>query len=359
MKFKQVSVAILAAALLGTSLTGCSVQSVTQSNAVSTTKETLLSEPIVQTKELLGTICDIKIYEKVDDTVFKAAFERLSQIEKEMTINNAQTSEIIEVNKQAGIKPVKISADTLKVLKRGLYYSEISGGKFDITIAPVVKLWNINTPEAAIPDGTKLKSALKLVNYKHLIIDEKAMTAMLKDKGMRIDVGGVAKGFAADEVQKVLVAKGVKHAIISLGGNILTIGDKGNGKPWKIGIQNPNDDRGAYFGIAKLINQTAVTSGIYERYFIQDGKRYHHIMDVKTGYPVNNGLASVTIITEKSFNADGMTGVLFQLGIEKGLKMAKEKGIDAIFVTTDNKVYVTPHLKTIFELTDDTFKLMN
>lgn len=346
--FLKKTVFALLALLPVLSLSGCG----TLSSAFSNTK------PVEKSEFLLNTDCHITIYDRVDDRVFDKAFARISDIESKMTVN-AETSEIIELNRAAGKHEVQISEDTYNVLQKGIYYSELSGGKFDITVGPVVKLWNINTPQAAVPDADKLKEAVKLVDYKKLHLDRDKMTVRLDEEGMEVDLGGVAKGYAADEVEKVLAENGVRHAIINLGGNVLTMGSKPNGDPWKVGIQNPTTPQGDYMGVVKLTNQTAVTSGIYERFFEKDGKVYHHIMDVKTGYPVDNELESVTIITDKSSNGDGMSGVLFQLGVEKGMELAaKLQGIEAVFITKDKKIYVTAGLKDNFVLNNTQFTLV-
>lgn len=331
------------------SLSGCG----SLTSAFSSTK------PVEKSRFLLNTDCHITIYDKVDDSVFDRAFSRISDIERKMTVN-AETSEIIELNKAAGKHEVKVSEDTFNVLQKGLYYSELSGGKFDITVGPVVKLWNINTPEAAIPGENELKEAVKHIDYRKLRLDEDRLTARLDEEGMEVDLGGVAKGYAADEVEKVLAENGVRHAIINLGGNVLTMGAKPNGDPWRVGIQNPSTPRGDYVGTVKLVNQTAVTSGIYERFFEKGGKVYHHIMDVETGYPVDNELESVTVIADKSSNGDGMSGVLFQLGVEEGMELAaKLEGVEAVFVTKDRKIYVTDGLKNNFALDNTQFTWVN
>lgn len=173
---------------------------------------------------------------------------------------------------------------------------------------------------------------------------------------MALDLGSTSKGYAADEVAKIIRKAGVKSAIIDLGGNILAVGARPDGKPWRIGLQDPfSTDRGAYLGVASLTNKTMVTSGVYERFFIKDGKRYHHILDTSTGYPVDNGLMSVTIVTDKSFDADGFTTTIFAMGRIKGMALAKEKGVDVIVVDSSKKVYMSPGVSTYFEITDSSF----
>lgn len=315
-------------------------------------------EPVSQSKFLLGTDCQITIYDPVDTKVFDKAFDRITEIEREMTVNSADTSEIIRLNQEAGKQEVKISADTFSVLEKGLYYSQLSEGRFDVTVGPLVKLWNINTSEAAIPSESDLQKVLPLIDYKKLHLNKETSTAKLDTEGMMVDLGGVAKGFTADEVGKVLRQNGVQHAIINLGGNVLTLGSKPSGEDWKVGVQHPQEHRGTYVGIVKVKNKTAVTSGTYERFFEKDGKIYHHILDKKTGYPVENNLFSATVITTLSSNGDGLSNTLFQMGVDRGMELQKQlTDIEVIFVTKDKKIYVSQGLKDSFELTDDSFQV--
>jgi thiamine biosynthesis lipoprotein len=177
---------------------------------------------------------------------------------------------------------------------------------------------------------------------------------------MQVDLGAIAKGYAADEVAEILKENGVQHAIINLGGNVLTIGGNMKGSPWRIGIQDPFNPRGEFMGIITIEDKTVVTSGTYERYFEQDGKRYHHILDPRTGYPAENEVASVSIITNKSMDGDGNSTSVLLLGLEEGMKFVEsQEGVDAIFVTYDKKVYITSGLKDVFTVTNSQFTLMN
>lgn len=318
------------------------------------------AQPISKSNYLLGTEVQITIYDKQDESIIDKAFSRISEIESKMTINNAKTSEIIALNEAAGKEAVKVSSDTMDVLERGKYYSQLSDGRFDITVGPIVKLWNIGTEYAAVPDPKVLEQKRELIDYNKLQLDRENLTAKLDDPGMQVDLGGIAKGYAADEVAKILTENGVQHAIINLGGNVLTIGGNMSNEPWKIGIQDPFNPRGDFIGIIGVKDKTVVTSGTYERYFEQDGKRYHHILDPRTGYPADNELCSVSIITDKSIDADGNSTSILLLGLEEGMKfIEKEKGFEAIFITYDKKIYVTSGLKDNFILTSPDFTLAN
>ncbi|MGE5630250.1 MAG: FAD:protein FMN transferase [Caulobacteraceae bacterium] len=349
-KIKRIAsiVIILAMAI---SLSGCGKEAEAPSTS---------SEPISKTNYLLGTVVTITIYDKSDESIIDKAFARISEIENKMTINNADTSEIISLNNASGKNEVKLSPDTFSVVERGKYYSELSDGKFDITIGPVVKLWNIGTDYAAVPKEADLKKAVSLVDYRKLQLNKDNYTAKLETAGMKVDLGAIAKGYSADEVGKILRDNGVKHALINLGGNVLAIGENPNGNPWKIGIQDPYNPRGDYLGIVQIKDKTVVTSGTYERYFIENGKRYHHILDPATGYPVENKLDSVSIITTKSIDGDGLSTTTLLLGLDKGMKLIEKlDDVEAIFVTSDKKVYVSSGLKNNFTLTSSDFTLAN
>ncbi|AAM25612.1 thiamine biosynthesis lipoprotein [Caldanaerobacter subterraneus subsp. tengcongensis MB4] len=315
------------------------------------------SQPISDTKFALDTYCTLTVYDKVPKKVLDDGFKAIEDIEKKMSVT-IEDSEVSEINKNAGIRPVKVSPDTFYVIKKAIHFSEIEKGYFDITVGPIVNLWNIGTDKARVPSAEEIKAKLPLVNYKNIVLDEKNMTVMLKDKGMSIDLGGIAKGYAADKVAEVLKKEGVKHAIINLGGDVLTIGTKPDGTNWRVGIQTPFKPRGEYFGIVEVGEKAVVTSGIYERYFEKDGKLYHHILNPFTGYPADNHLYSVTIITDTSIDGDALAKI-FVMGLDEGLKVAENlPGVEAIFVTDDKKVYITSGLKGNFRITDPEYTLM-
>lgn len=317
------------------------------------------NEPVSKTEFVLGTVVTIKIYDNATDEVFNKVFTKLREIEKKMTIN-ADESEVIAINSNAGKDFVKVSDDTFYVINSGKYFSELSGGRFDISIGPLVKVWNIGTEYAKVPNEEEIKSKKALVDYKNVILNESEKSVMLNEKGMILDLGGIAKGYGADEVVNILKENNVKHAIINLGGNVFAYGNKQDGTPWRVGVQNPYSSRGDYIGIVEVSNQTVVTSGVYERHFEEDGKRYHHILDPDTGYPVENNLVGISIIASSSIDADSLSTSAFALGLDKGIDLIERlDNVDAVFVTEDSEVYITSGLEENFKLTDSQFKLIN
>ena len=268
-----------------------------------------------------------------------------------------EESDISKINSKAGITPQAVSKDTYFVVKNAVEYSQILEGTFDPTIRPLVKLWNIGNDKETIPKKAKIEEALKLVNYNDVILDESNCTIMLKNKYQALDVGGIAKGFAAEEVRDIFHKHKVKSALIDLGGNIFALGSKDDGTPWRVGIQNPFESRGDFIGILNVKDKSIVTSGNYERYFMKDGQRFHHIIDPKTGYPSQSKIISATIISDNSIDGDGLSTGVYIIGIDKAMKIIEAiDGIDAIFITEDKKVYTTSGIdKNILTLTDEEF----
>jgi thiamine biosynthesis lipoprotein len=275
-----------------------------------------------------------------------------------MSANLAGT-ELEKINAQAGIAPVKVHDDLVEVLLRARYFAEITGGAYDPTIGPLVKLWNIGFDGARVPSQEEIDRTLPLVNWRDLIIDRAAGTVFLARPGMRLDIGGIAKGYAADEAVDLIRGAGIPRAIVDLGGNIFAYGIKEGNQPWRVGIQNPSGLRNAYLGVLELRNKTIVTSGVYERFLEADGERYHHILSPGDGYPVDNGLVSVTIIASRSIDADGLSTGIFVMGYEKGREQIDLlDDTEALFVFADNTIRGTAGALKNFTLTDTAYQLI-
>ncbi|MGL4773072.1 MAG: FAD:protein FMN transferase [Clostridium sp.] len=315
--------------------------------------------PLRKTNYFMGTVVTISLYDKQDENIINKAFDKVSEIENTVSINKTGT-ELDKVNDNAGISPVKVSDITYDIVKKGLYYSELTNGSFDVTIGNLVKLWSIGLPEAKLPIQTEINDAIKHVNYKNLVLNDEDKSIFLKEKGMMIDLGSIAKGYTADEISKVLKAEGVNSAIIDLGGNVLTLGEKSTNTPWVIGIQNPSESRGEIVGSVSIGQKSVVTSGVYERYLEVNGTRYHHLLSPSDGYPFDNEIAGVSIISDYSIDGDALSTSVFSMGVEKGLEFINSiNNVDAIFVTKDNKIYLSNGAKEFFTLTNKDFTLAN
>lgn len=316
-------------------------------------------KPMDRTELVLGTVCSIRILDGGSEKALDAAFARLREIESTMSAN-AEGTVVAAINAAAGKAPVAAPADVRFVTSKALWYAALSHGAFDPTIGPVVKLWNIGLDGERVPSPEEIKAVLPLVSYGSVRVDDKVGTVFLPRAGMLLDLGAIAKGYAADEVARVLTEKRVRGAVIDLGGNIKVTGKKPDGSKWRIGIQNPFDERGEHIGIATLEGgSTVVTSGVYERYFIgDDGQHYHHIFDTRTGYPVRNGLVSVTIISSSSIDADGLSTTLFSLGLREGMALAETLDhVEAVFIDEERRVYMSSGAGEVFKLNNASFTL--
>ena len=241
-------------------------------------------------------------------------------------------SDVWRVNHARGAA-VEVSQDTIDILEIARQVSELSGGAFDVTVAPASTLWDFTSGKAALPDADALREAAEKVDYRKIEIDGNRVT--LPD-GMRVDLGGIAKGYIADAIKAYLQDRGVRSGVLSFGGNIVCIGTKPDGSPWKVGIQDIDEPSGSYMLVTSNRGGSTVTSGIYERGFTLDGVRYHHILDTKTGWPVQNELASVTIFSESSVWGDALSTAVFALGTEAGAALVERlEGVEALLIRRD------------------------
>ncbi len=310
-----------------------------------------------ETSFLMDTVATISIYDKKDKDIINQAFKRTTEVEDLMSKTIAK-SDISNINKNAGEKGVKVSEETYNIIKKALEIAEKTDGAFDPSIGPLVELWNIKETEDRnwIPTEEEIEAAKTLVNYKDVELSN-GEVKLLK-KGMKLDLGGIAKGYGADEVRKVLEANKVESAIIDLGGNIFAMGSKYNDEPWNIGIKNPDSSESDYIGIVGVEDKTVVTSGGYERYFKIGDEIYHHIIEPETGYPAKSEFKSVTIVGDNSMLADALSTSIYILGLEKGKELISSiKDVDVIFLTTDDIVYVSKGLKDNFVLKNEKLQL--
>jgi thiamine biosynthesis lipoprotein len=312
-----------------------------------------------RTEYVLGTICTINLFDQGSDAIYTESFNRLKKLESILSANREDTN-IAAINAAAGEAPVKAAPETLSILRDALIFSDKTGGLFDPSIGPLVKAWNIGTDYAAIPKTDVLHRSMSLVNYHDIIIDDKNETVFLTKKGMKLDLGAIAKGYAADDIARLLKSKKIKKAIIDLGGNIYALGEKEPGKDWNIGIRDPETERGEPILSISVNNTSVVTSGIYERFFEANGKKYHHILDPRTGYPAENDLLSVTIVATSSMDADALSTSTFLLGADKGMSLIEQtKNVDAIFINKKREVRLSSGLLGKVKVLDERFTLIN
>jgi thiamine biosynthesis lipoprotein len=271
-----------------------------------------------------------------DEKLLKQALDECARYESLLS-RTVAGSDIWRIN-QGG--EVAVSADTVKLLRDALRVSEASGGAFDPTIEPATSLWDFSGENLSLPDPSALERAVRQVDYKRLVVEEGRVTL---PEGMGLDLGGVAKGYIADRLAEFLRARGVEAALINLGGNVLALGVRASDrKPWVVGIQDPAGETGQYRLTVSAENLSVVTSGNYERFFMLDGVRYHHLLDPETGWPVQNGLDSVTVLSGSSALGDALSTACYVLGEEKARQLIEGfDGVEAIFIASDGRVTAT------------------
>lgn len=327
------------------------------------------NEPISISSIKLNTAVQITIYDSQDKALLDDCLALCDKYELVFSRTN-EKSELYKLNHRKDTSdkdptadgqttpyPVSGTADTWHIsedlaslLSQGLSITRESDGAFDIAIAPLTSLWDFTAEDPKVPDDAAIQKALPLCSSDGVTIDGQDIT--LPSDDIQFDVGAIAKGYIADRMKDLLVKKGVKSAIINLGGNVLCIGSKPDGTPFKVGIQKPFADRNETEAVMDITGKSVVSSGIYERCFKQGGKLYHHILNPQTGYPYDNGLISVTIISDQSVDGDALSTTCFALGLEDGLKFAEKKGVQAVFITEDYELHYTDGFQDEINVTD-------
>ncbi len=298
-------------------------------------------QSVVRSRIGMGTVITHKIYGMLAEQALLAAERETARLEG-MLSRFLPQSDISKINASSGLSSVKVSCETFEVLTKATQFSRICDGHFDVTIGPLVELWSVGKKASEPPSASGIRKALSLVDYGSLGIDPAQRMVSLAKKGQSIDLGGIAKGFAADRVLMAMRKFGIQSAFTDFGGNVATIGAKPDGSPWRVGIRHPRREN-ELIGAISVIGKSVVTSGDDQRFFIgRDKRRYHHILDPKTGYPADAGLISATVVSDCSMDADALSTILFVLGMEKGLCMLRSfPGVGAVFVDKDLKVFIT------------------
>ncbi len=281
---------------------------------------------------LFDTVCSITVYSK-NDAALDQAFEAAAEIHR-LADFFGEDSDTSKINNAKANNPVTVDTHTMNMLRLSQDIYQSSGGAFDISIAPISRLWSFDEDNAAVPNAAQLKSFLQSVDGSALLLDDTACTVTKKYDHTQIDLGAVAKGYAADMAAEVLKKMDVKTALIDFGGNIATIGEnpKTKNKKWRIGLQTPFAPTGEYSKIIEISNGAVVTSGTYQRYFEHDGKLYHHIIDPKTGYPSSQSYDSVTVVAKDAATADCLATAIFVLGRQQGESLAQKYNAKAYFL---------------------------
>ncbi len=332
---------LMIAILTSTLLSGC------------TSKTKVEESPLTKSTFMLNTIITITLYDSTDETIIDDTFKLIHNFE-EVYSRTLESSELYKLNEH--LLPEKngvytVSDDLADILKQAYHYSELTDGAFDLAIEPISSLWDFTADTPKVPDSKLIEERLPAVNYKNVHINGNQVSFDSEETG--IDLGAIAKGYIADKVKDFLLDKGVKSAMINLGGNVLCVGQKPDGSAFNIGIQKPFADRNETVAVMELKDMSVVSSGIYERSFTIDGKFYHHILNSKTGYPTDNNLIAVTIVSKESVVGDGLSTSVFALGLEKGMELINSlEGVYAVFITDDYQMHYSDGFKEHITIRD-------
>lgn len=301
-------------------------------------------QPITKSAFMLDTFITVTLYDTDDPKILDGCLDVCRSYDNLLS-PSIESSEIYKLNhRPANQQTFTISDDLAALLQRGLYYCKASDGAFDLTIEPLSSLWDFSSDKHVVPPASRIEEAREKVGYKNLQL--KGHTLTFLSPNTTIDVGAIAKGFIADRMKDYLVKNGVKDAIINLGGNVLCVGENPDGQPFKIGLQKPFADRDETVATLDIDGKSVVSSGVYERHFVKDGVNYHHILNPRDGYPYQNGLVSVTIISDLSVDGDALSTTCFSLGLHNGMELIDSiEGAYGVFITDDYVIHYSKGAK--------------
>lgn len=305
---------------------------------------------------LMGSPILLKLFAH-NEPLASRVFGLIKQYEDLFTVNRA-TSQVMDINHAAGRHPVVVSRAVYQLIKCAKAASILPGSAFNLAMGPLVKRWRIGFQGDSVPPADDIHHLLSITQPHDVILNDAERSVYLRREGMEIDLGAIAKGYIADRVRDLLQQEGVTEGLINLGGNVQTLGTpRGH---WSIGLKKPFSSADALVGAMEVANKSVVTSGTYERYFEQNGQRYHHILNPQTGYPLDNELDSVTIVSTDSLDGDIWSTLLYGAGVEKGCQMLKgREDIEAIFVTKAREVILSSRHQFRFTLLDDSYRLID
>lgn len=302
---------------------------------------------------LMGSPILLKLFSH-DEALASRVFRLIKQYEDLLTVNRAR-SQVMDINHAAGQHPVVVSRAVFELIRCAKAASLFQDSAFNLAIGPLVKRWKIGFQGDSVPPADEIAALLEITHPEDVILDEARSSVFLTRAGMEIDLGAIAKGYIADRVRDYLHKEGTERGLINLGGNVQTLGSPEGG--WSVGLKKPFTGE-ALIGAMTVENRSVVTSGTYERYFEQNGRRYHHILDPRTGYPLDNELDSVTIISKDSIDGDIWTTLMYGMGVEKGCAVLRSRpDIEAIFVTKTKEVAISSMRHFCFTLLDNTYRV--
>lgn len=308
-----------------------------------------------KSRVLMDTYCTITVVStnaKTAKQAIDAGFEAIERIQDLINYYDDK-SELSKINSTAGIQPFRVSPETLEMIQIAVDIAKLTGGTFDPTIAPLIGHWQFTREKTdpVLPSNKSISKSLSLVGYSRIQINDEKSEVFLSDKNMKIDLGGIAKGYGADKAVEAIMTRGISAALVAIAGDIRGYGMNADQSPWQIGVQDPRPAKDIekpwedIIASIELQDSAVSTSGDYQRFFIKDGKRYHHILDPRTGFPSDSGLISATVIAPKGYLSDSLSTAIFILGTKKGLALLNAEGMDAVLVDKNKQVFITDSLK--------------
>ena len=305
---------------------------------------------VVATRDIfaMDTYMTLSAYGEHGEQAVEQAEQLIEELDERLSTGNPE-SEISKLNRDG--KAI-LSEDTYAILKQALSICEQTDGAFHPAIYPLMELWGFPTKEFRVPDEKEIEQKSSLLDIEEIYLEDDTCTVSFGKEGMKVDLGGIAKGYTSSKVIDSMREAGVTSALINLGGNVQTLGTKPDGRLWNIAIRNPDENQG-YLGVLETSDKAVITSGGYERYFEEEGIIYHHILDPATGYPANNGLTSVTIVSGDGMLADGLSTSLYVMGSDRAIEFWRENGdmFDMILLTDQDELYVTEGIAESFSST--------
>lgn len=290
---------------------------------------------VYKTERIMGSIFAITAYsaDAVEcQQAVDAAFEQMRLVDKLMSTYKPD-SEISQLNRLAGVDGLKVSRPVMEIIQESKRYSELTGGAFDVTVGPLIELWGFKHKDWRFPEAAERQQVSLLVNYRNILLDEETQTVKLKLAGMKVGLGAIGKGYAVDKAIETLKQHRIKGALVNASGSIFALGTKADRTKWRVGIRHPRGSREQIFATVQIENQGVATSGDYENFFVRDGKRYSHLLDPRTGKPVDNGMLSVTIVAPTATEADALSTSVFVLGVDQGLRLIEElDGVEGVLI---------------------------
>ena len=310
--------------------------------------EVMKNKEVFSTFHLMDTIVSVKLIGKKVKRTLKKIQTELTKFARLYSRFN-EKGVVVKINEKAGVSSVKVDQKLLTLIQKAVEFGKLSNGLFDVTVGPLLDLWSVKSSSSPPSDGL-IQKTKELVDYQDIFIDDKKRLIMLKRINQKLDLGGIAKGLATDECNKIIRKHNINQGYVNIGGNVSVIGSNPSGQPWKVGIKHPRKTD-HLIGLVKTVNKTVVTSGDYERYFDYQGMRYHHLLNPLTGYPGREGLISVTVIAQEGYLADALSTAVFLSGMEKGRSLLKQfPKIEAVLIDDSENIYITTGLIDCFEV---------